>query len=120
LDITGDLVISLVITDGLMAIRDALKKIRMLQEGKKLDTSLSQQPPAGNLTHFAYRIYSELLERQIWLVSDEGMFKEVKDETPAYLKDELDYLVKHKATRDEIRKIHWVKTIFPGSKIVWN
>lgn len=99
-------------------IREALKKARELEEGNNPDTGSSRRPPSGN--RFAYKVYSELLGKEIWLLSDDGMLKEITGDVPAYLTGEIDYLVKHRLTRDEIRKINLVKEIFSGSKIVWN
>ena len=102
-------------------IRDALKKARALEEGRNQDHGSYQQAAEDKSNkHFAIKIHSELLGKDIWFVSDEEMEKELTDGLVTYLPPEIKHLVKLKATPDEVKKIHMIKKTFPGSKIVWN
>jgi len=102
-------------------IRDALKKARLLEEGKNLNEGGYQHFYKGGLEkHFAIKIRSEILGKDIWLVSDEEMMKEIDDTLVSYLPREIKHLVKLRATPEEVKKVHMIKEIFPGSKIVWH
>ena len=68
----------------------------------------------------AMKIHSDLLHEDIWLLSGERMRSKIHDELVAYFPEEIGYLSKIKASSDHIKKVHAVKKIFPGSKIVWN
>lgn len=97
-----------------MAIRDALRKARLLEQGKKIEKR-STKPK-----HFAIMIHSNLLNENIWLLSDEEMCRSIDDDRVVYLADEIQSLIWIEAAPNTIRKIHMVKRVFPGSKIVWN
>ena len=102
-------------------IRDALKKARRLEEGKGLEVELQQ--PNTHYTqgkHFATKIYSELLDKEIWFVSDEKAVKTIDDDLATFFPEEIEDLADRKLSPDEIRAIHMIKEVFPGSKIVWN
>ena len=73
-------------------IREALRKAKLLNEGKRLDDPI--RLPTGN----------DETSQGFALV--------------AYLPHEIEHLVKINATADEIKKIHAVEEVFPGSTIV--
>jgi hypothetical protein len=104
-----------------MAIRDALRKARLLREGKRVDSG----PDKGSRNdmqqrHFAVRIYSELLGEDLWLLSDEKMREYLDDALEVYLPGEIKHLSEIEPSSDHLRKIHECKKIFSSSKIVWN
>jgi len=102
-------------------IRDALRKARMLDEGQNLNEKDYQHSYSRiSEKHFAIKIHSEILGKDIWLVTDEEMEKDLNDALVAYLPPEIKHIVKLRATPEEVKKIHMIKETFPGSKIVWN
>ena len=102
-------------------IRDALKKARLLEEGKNLNEEGEQHSYNGSSEkQFAIKIHSELLGEDIWLLSNKGMGKEIDDDLVNYLPHEIKHLVKLKATPEELKKLYLIKEIFPGSEIFWN
>ena len=68
----------------------------------------------------AVKIYSGLLHEDIWLLSDDKMQSKIHDDLVVYFPEEIGHLSKLKASSEHIRKVHAIKKIFPGSKIVWN
>ena len=71
--------------------------------------------------NLAIKVYSEVLGELVWMVSNEKLIHQVKDDgSVTYLPSELEYLLNLKATPDDIKKIHAIKESFSGSKIVWN
>ena len=90
-------------------MRDLNKKVASMTLG---DFSI------GNI---AIKVHSETLKEDIYFISRETMMNMIASEgLVTYLHHELECLIKNKATPDVIRKIHMVKRVFPGSKIVWN
>ncbi|MCH7536117.1 MAG: hypothetical protein IH948_10335 [Bacteroidetes bacterium] len=69
----------------------------------------------------AIQIYSEFLGSEIWLCSNEEMVKEIKTddhEAVTYTIEEMKHLLTLKVSPEEIRRIHYAKNVFNGSKIV--
>lgn len=69
----------------------------------------------------AIEIYSELLDENIWLCSNEEMATQVKSDDPhavCYTVAELKELVRLCPTSEEIKRIHAAKGTFEGSKIM--
>ena len=71
-----------------------------------------------NSSNLAVKVYSEVLGREIWFVSNEKIRDKVatSEGLATYLPHELMHFVKIGATPEELKKIHMVKEIFPGSK----
>ena len=68
----------------------------------------------------AVKIHSDLLYEDIWILSDDKMQSKIDDDLVVYFPEEVRHLSKLKTSSEHIGKIHAVKKIFPGSKIVWN
>ena len=98
--------------------------------GLLLNTIHTHEPPVSKdevalmgLHEFAkhnliIKVHSELLGKHICFVSNEVLRNEIADEDfVTYLPQELEHLIKVKATLDEIKKIHMIKELFPGSRV---
>ena len=68
----------------------------------------------------AVKIHSNLLNEDIWLLSDEKMRESLDDDLVVYLPGEIKHLTRINVSPEQLRKIHACKKVFPGSKIVWN
>lgn len=71
--------------------------------------------------NIALQIYSEYLSCEVWLCSNTGMQKQIKNDDPkaiTYTVDELRHLIKLNPNPDELRGIHYAKEIFHKSKII--
>jgi len=69
----------------------------------------------------AIQVFSEILDCEIWLCSNEEMAKKVKTDDPeavTYTVNELRHLLTLKVSPEEIKRIHDVKEIFDDSKII--
>ncbi len=69
----------------------------------------------------AIKIYSEILDCEIWLCSNEQMTAQLRQDDHGaviYTVDELMKLYRLNPDREILRNIHNAKVIFPGSKIV--
>jgi len=68
--------------------------------------------------NMAIKVFSETLQENLYLVSNEGMQKYVSGEKlVSYLPHEIEHLIKLQATPDVIKKIHKAKELFVGSEI---
>ncbi len=71
--------------------------------------------------NMAIEIYSEILERTVWLCSNELMALQVKEDDPeavCFTVDEMKQLIKLQPTPEELRRLYDVKSVFNGSKII--
>jgi hypothetical protein len=68
----------------------------------------------------AVKINSEVLQEDVWLLSSDKMRNRIDNDLVVYFPEEIVHLSKLKAGSEHIRKVHAVKKVFPGSKIVWN
>lgn len=71
--------------------------------------------------NMAIEIYSEILNCNIWICSNEEMVTQVKKDDPkavTYSVRELRELIRLHPHPKEIRRIHDTKIVFEGSKIV--
>jgi len=68
--------------------------------------------------NLAVKIYSGLLGKAFWLVSNGKVQNQVKNKgLVTYLPHELAYLMRMKPNQDDLGKIHLLKEVFPGSEI---
>lgn len=71
-------------------------------------------------SNVAVKIHSNLLNEDIWFISDEKMRELLDDDLVVYLPGEIKHLSTIKESPEHVKKIHDCKKIFPGSQIVWN
>lgn len=69
--------------------------------------------------NLAVKVYSEVLGKKIYFVSNKRMKNLVKDEgLVIYLPHELEHLIRLKPGPEELGMIHQIKEVFPESQIV--
>lgn len=69
----------------------------------------------------AMKIYSEILNCELWLCSNNDMAAQLKQddaETVIYTVDELRRLIKLNPDPEELKAIHNIKSVFPASTIM--
>jgi len=70
-------------------------------------------------TSLALKVDSSVLGEHIYFASNDTVSEKIKsDGFLTYTAKELEYLAKKGLTPEELKKIHVVKTVFPGSRIV--
>jgi len=65
-------------------------------------------------------IYSEILNENIWFCSNEAMAKQILEDDPTavcYTAEELQKLIELDPSKDFLKKIHDIKTVFNPSKL---
>jgi len=101
--------------------------ITQREESKsKVWTPNLEQITSMKLTELAKRdiaiqIFSEILDCEIWLCSNEAMEIQIKKDDPAaitYTIDEIMNLIKLNPDPEELKRIHNAKEVFVDSKIV--
>lgn len=110
----------LVVEKGGCAPRKLIEAIR--KNKKDIIKFLEKQRLRQALTHLqvgetaAIRIFSKTLNEEVWLVRDDFKPETLDVELVCYSLKELKELVG--IDKQELRKIHLIKKIFPGSKVV--
>ena len=69
----------------------------------------------------AIMIYSQILNSNIWICSNEEMITQVKEDEPGaitYSLDEIRKILNLNPKPEELRELHNAKLVFPNSKIV--
>ncbi len=103
---------------------DRLEEI--IEQQNKEETPLTVECIQGiTLTEFARRdiaveIYSEFLGSTLWLCSNNEMAAQIRRDDPGktcYTLKELRRLLTLNPSPESLKKIHEVKTIFPGSTV---
>ena len=104
-----------------------LNKLDSITEQKKgVDNQLTlEEIPGITLSEFARRdmaveIFSEFLQCNIWLCSNDGMAAQIMKDAPGsfcYTVDELRHLISLDPGPESLRKIHEAKIMNPGSII---
>lgn len=71
--------------------------------------------------NIAIKIYSEILDCELWLCSTESMESQIKQDDPSaitYTTGEMKRLIELNLTPEELQNIHNGKNVFNSSKIV--
>jgi hypothetical protein len=98
----------------------------LLEQQKKEETSLTVESiPGITLAEFARRdiaveIYSEFLQCDIWLCSNDEIASQLKkdaSEQVCYTLDEIRSLSTLNPSPESLKKIHEAKIVFPNSKL---
>ena len=69
----------------------------------------------------AFEIFSDVLNENIWICSDEEMAKQILEDDPTavcYTPDELQKLIELGPSEDLLKKIHNTKSVFDNSRII--
>ena len=98
----------------------------ILEQQKKEEKSLTVESiPCITLAEFARRdiaveIYSEFLQCDIWLCSNDEIASQLKKDAPeqvCYTLDEIRSLLTLNPSPESLKKIHEAKIVFPNSKL---
>ena len=98
----------------------------ILEQQKKEETSLTVESiPGITLAEFARRdiaveIYSEFLQCDIWLCSNDEIASQLKKDAPeqvCYTLDEIRSLLTLNPSPESLKKNHEAKIVFPNSKL---
>ena len=98
----------------------------IIEQQRKEETPLSVEcVPGITLVEFARRdiaveIYSDFLQCNIWLCSNNEMVAQIRSDDPeqlCYTTHELRELVKLNPGSEDLKKIHDAKRVFPGSTL---
>lgn len=103
------------------------KKEKLINQKKAEEAAIIslERIPGMTLAEFARRdlaveIYSEVLESNIWLCSNNEIMAQIKDEAPGqvcYIVEELRHLIRLGPSPESLKKIHEAKAIYPNSFI---
>lgn len=71
--------------------------------------------------NMALEVFSEVLNENIWICSDEEMVNQITGDNPkaiCYTAREMIELIKAKPTPEDVKRIHMTKVLFSGSRVV--
>ena len=102
------------------------ERLKVLEGGLTETTPTLDQVSLWTLSQLAKRnmaieIYSEILDREVWLCSNELMVLQVKEDYPdavTYTVDEMRELIRLNPTPEDIKRIYDAKSVLERSRIV--